>query len=44
MTSAMQMVAERETPTRQCTNVAFPSCLPFAVSGWVSSGTREFCG
>ena len=28
MTSAMQIVAERETPTRQCTNVADPSDLP----------------
>ena len=28
ITSAMQMVAERETPTRQCTSVAVPSNFP----------------
>lgn len=28
MTSAMHMVAERETPTRQCTRVADSSALP----------------
>lgn len=31
MTSAMQMVADLETPTRQCTSVAVPSCFPFSV-------------
>jgi hypothetical protein len=31
MTSAMQMVADLETPTRQCTNVAIPSDLPFSI-------------
>lgn len=30
MTSAIQMVADRLTPTRQCTNVAVPSDLPFS--------------
>lgn len=28
MTSAMQIVADRETPTRQCTSVAAPSYFP----------------
>jgi hypothetical protein len=28
ITSAMQMVAERETPTRQCTSVAVPLRRP----------------
>ena len=32
MTSAMQMVADRETPTRQCTSVAVPSCRPFSMT------------
>lgn len=31
MTSAMHMVADRETPTRQWTKVAFPSTFPFPV-------------
>lgn len=31
MTSAMQIVADRETPTRQWTNVADLSVLPFSV-------------
>lgn len=30
MTSAMQIVADRETPTRQCTRVAVPSNFPFS--------------
>jgi hypothetical protein len=29
ITSAIQIVADRETPTRQWTNVAAPSCFPF---------------
>lgn len=33
MTSAMQMVADLETPTRQWTKVAVPSDLPFSVLG-----------
>ena len=28
MTSAIHIVADLETPTRQCTNVAVPSNLP----------------
>jgi hypothetical protein len=28
ITSAMQIVAERETPTRQCTRVAVPLARP----------------
>lgn len=32
MTSAMQMVADLETPTRQCTSVAVPSFSPFSVT------------
>jgi hypothetical protein len=28
MTSAMQIVADRDTPTRQCTRVAIPSFFP----------------
>ncbi len=36
MTSAMQIVAERETPTRQWTSVAIPSSLSFSVSAPVS--------
>lgn len=32
MTSAMQMVADRETPTRQCTSVAPASNFPASVS------------
>lgn len=31
MTSAMHMVADRETPTRQWTSVADLSALPFSV-------------
>lgn len=31
MTSAIHIVAERDTPTRQCTSVAVPSSLPFSV-------------
>lgn len=31
ITSAMQMVALRETPTRQCTKVAMPFCRPRSV-------------
>lgn len=31
MTSAMQIVAERETPTRQCTKVAVPLRRPRSV-------------
>ena len=31
MTSAMQIVADLETPTRQWTNVADLSALPFSV-------------
>lgn len=34
ITSAMQMVADRETPTRQCTRVAVPFLRP--CSGIVS--------
>ena len=30
ITSAMQMVADRETPTLQCTKVAVPSLRPFS--------------
>jgi hypothetical protein len=29
ITSAMQIVADLETPTRQCTKVAVPSDFPF---------------
>ncbi len=36
MTSAMQIVAERETPTRQWTRVAVPSSLPFSAANSVS--------
>jgi len=31
MTSAMHIVAERDTPTRQCTSVALPSSFPRSV-------------
>lgn len=31
ITSAMQIVADLETPTRQCTRVAPPSALPVSV-------------
>jgi len=31
ITSAIHIVAERDTPTRQCTSVAVPSSLPFSV-------------
>ena len=36
MTSAMQIVAERETPTRQCTRVAVLDSLPFSAINSVS--------
>lgn len=36
MTSAMQMVADLETPTRQWTNVADLSALPFSIETQVS--------
>lgn len=40
ITSAMQMVAERETPTRQCTSVAVPLRRPrsnrYQVSDYIS--------
>lgn len=37
MTSAIQMVAERETPTRQWTRVAVPLSLPFSVGSQLVS-------
>ena len=36
MTSAMQIVADLETPTRQWTRVAVFSCLPLSVTNNVS--------
>jgi hypothetical protein len=39
ITSAIQIVAERDTPTRQCTNVAVLFARPLSnekVSGWLS--------
>lgn len=40
ITSAMQMVADRLTPTRQCTNVALPSDLPLPDT-WSARNTQE---
>lgn len=36
ITSAMQIVADRDTPTLQCTNVAVPALRPFSTK--VSAG------
>jgi hypothetical protein len=41
MTSAMQIVAERETPTRQWTSVAVPFSLPFSATANVSTTWRK---
>jgi hypothetical protein len=41
MTSAMQIVADLETPTRQCTKVAVPSNLPFSVTSYEFPACRD---
>ena len=42
MTSAIQMVADLETPTRQCTRVAVESDFPFPAT-WVSVNLPGKC-
>lgn len=44
MTSAMQIVADRDTPTRQCTKVAVSSSLPFARKTYQSVSSQLSTG